>query len=422
MKELNNKKKSIKICSKFYINNNVTTDKQSISDGFNSFFVNIGPTLASKIPNDHRSPTFYMKDRNVQSMLIVPVFEDEVKSIIKNLKINSPGWDSISAVVLKSTHDNVIRPLTYILNLSMTKGVFPNEMKLAKVIPLFKSGDMMSFSNYRPVSVLPLFSKIFERIMYTRLLSFINKHKVLYSFQFGFRANHSPDLALIYLVDKISRALEEGEYVLGLFLDFSKAFDTVNHEILFTKLESYGVRGVALTWFRSYLTSRTQYVEYNGSSSSYKNITCGVPQGSILGPLLFLLYINDLAGVSKKFFSIFFADDSNLFLSGKTPDALINEMNEEIVHVTEWLRANKLSLNLKKTHFIIFRRPRTKVKLDSELIIDGVKINSVCNTKFLGVMIDQRLNFFDHIQYIKGKVSRGVGFYISAESTLNKQH
>ena len=143
----------------------------------------------------------------------------------------------------------------------------------------------MLFSNYRPVSVLPMFSRIFERIMYNQLLSFINKHKLLYTHQFGFRINHAPELALLCLADKISDALANGEYVLGLFLDFSKAFDTVNQEILFSKLEFLGIRCVCLQWFRSYLSKREQYVVYNDILSSKQRITCGVPQGSILGPL-----------------------------------------------------------------------------------------------------------------------------------------
>ena len=285
--------------------------------------------------------------------------------------------------MVKKTYSSFIEPITHILNISITEGVFPNELKIAKVIPLFKSGDTMIFSNYRPVSVLPVFSKILERLMYNRLLGFINKHKILYMYQFGFRADHSPNLALLLLVDKLSNALEKGEYVLGLFLDFSKAFDTVNHTILFTKLEHYGIRGVAMNMFKSYLSNRHQYVVYNDTKSENRVITCGVPQGSILGPLLFLLYINDLADVSSVLFSLLFADDSNMFLTGNDPNELIRIMNTEIVKVVDWLRVNKLSLNLKKTHFILFRQQqRSKITISEELIIDQVNIEMKDSTKF----------------------------------------
>ena len=231
-------------------------------------------------------------------------------------------------------------------------GVFHSELKLAKVIPLYEANDPMAFSNYRPVSVLPVFSKILERIMYNQLLPFINKHKLLYAYQFGFRINHAPELALLCLVDTVSDALENGEYVLGLFIDFSKAFDTINHEILFAKLEFLGIRGICLQWFRSYLSNREQYAVYNDALSSRQRITCG--------PLLFLLYINDLANASDAIYSLLFADDSNMFITGKNPDDLVIKMNAEIVKVVDWLQINKLSFNLKKTHFIIFKKSRQK--------------------------------------------------------------
>ena len=421
IKEVINKNKSNTKFSRFLIDGQVTTDKNSISNGFNSFFTNVGPSLANKIPSDSRSPSAFLKNPVSNCMYMDNVLEEEVANVIKNLKEGSCGWDDISASVVKTTYRSFLEPLTHILNISITKGVFPNELKIAKVIPLFKSGDSMMFSNYRPVSVLPVFSKILERLIYTRLLSFIKEHHILYIYQFGFRSAHSPELALLFLVDKLSDALEKGDYVLGLFLDFSKAFDTVNHNILFQKLEHYGIRGVALDMFKNYLSNRYQYVVYDNTKSNNMNITCGVPQGSILGPLLFLIYINDLAQVSTILFALLFADDSNIFITGKDPNDLIRSMNSEIVKVVDWLRVNKLSLNLKKTHFILFRKQRAKVNIYEELLVDNVKIEMKDSTKFLGVMIDKFLDFNYHIQYIKGKISRGLGIIFKCRRLFNKK-
>ena len=215
--------------------------------------------------------------------------------------------------------------------------------------------------------------------------------------------------------------LHNGDYILGLFLDFSKAFDTVNHKILLEKMEYYGFRGVALEWFRNYLADRKQYVEYDSCISSNRTISCGVPQGSILGPLLFLLYINDLGNVSEKIFSLFFADDSNLFLAGKNPDNLIAEMNIEMKSITEWLIINRLSLNIDKSHFMIFRTRNKSIVVNNDLIINGVQISQVKKTKFLGVHIDSTLSWRDHINYIKGKIARSLGAMVKARKVFHQE-
>ena len=227
MKDVISKHKFTSPCSRFYVNDskNITNDKKDIPENFNSFCINVGPNLAKKMSPTSQSPTNFMT-RNCNSMVVLPVNRSEIIDIIKNLKHSSPGGDAISANVVKVTYPCFIEPLGHIMNLSITQSIFMKELKLAKVRPLYKASDPMVFSNYRPVSVLPLFSKIHEHLMYTRLLSFINKHKLLYSYQFGFRRGHSPDLALICLVDRISNALGDGECTLGLFLDVSKAFDT----------------------------------------------------------------------------------------------------------------------------------------------------------------------------------------------------
>ena len=419
IKDVINKKKSSTIPKSFRIGNDIVTDRKRISEKFNKFFTNIGKDLAKKIPRVQRDPLSYLTSEYQESIFLEPVIETEVERIITTLKNASPGFDGIHSKIIKSTYKCYIKPLTHVLNLSLSQGFFPNQMKIARVVPLHKNGDHSNVSNYRPVSILPLFSKIMERLMYDRLVSFINKHNILYKFQFGFRNKHSTNMALIVLIDKIVSAIDKGEVVIGIFLDLKKAFDTVNHNILLQKLHKLGIRGVAHKWLSDYLCNRQQFVSFDGVDSKYEKIICGVPQGSILGPLLFLLYVNDMANVSDLLVPIVFADDTNIFLSGKNVNETINIFNIELCNVIEWLSANQLSLNIAKTHYMVFKSSMRKIEQNANLTINNHLLEKVTQTKFIGVTLDSSVNWTNHIQTIRNKVSRGLGIIIKAKKVFN---
>ena len=225
-----------------------------------------------------------------------------------------------------------------------------------------------------------------------------------------FRQKHSTIHALLNFVDKVALSMDDHSHLIGIFLDFSKAFDTINHDILLDKLSHYGIRGIALEWFRSYLQNRKQYVYLNDHSSSLKEINCGVPQGSILGPLLFIVYINDFHRSSDILSFILFADDSNVFFAHKNPYTLVQIINLELQKLTQWIRANKLSLNLQKTKYMIFSN--TIEALPADIILDDSPLECVSQITFLGITVDNKLSWKPHVLNVCKTLSRNIGIII----------
>ena len=417
IKSIMNKRKYTPISNKFKDNDKIISDGNIIANKFNNFFINVGKTLTKTIPRSNKIPLDYITNGNINKFYFSPVTENEVRNILGMIKDSAAGWDELKAFIMKQIKEVIVTPLVHICNLSFTTGIFPDELKIANVVPIFKSGDDMVFSNYRPVSILPMFSKLLEWLAYNRLVEFINDNKLLYDFQFGFQRGKSTQLAVMMLVDKITEALDNKECVVGIFLDFSKAFDTVDHDILLLKLEKYGIHGTELQWLKDYLSNRRQYVTYGNHKSSFVTITCGVPQCSILGPLLFFIYINDLSSVSEYCFSLLFADDTNMFHTGTDIKVVCNEVSEDLKNVHEWLNCNKLSLNIRKTHYMIFT-PRNKIVDDINVKFCDNVIERVYVTKFLGVQIDSQLTWKTHIEYTCKKLSKSVGIISKARKKL----
>ena len=248
-----------------------------------------------------------------------PTDEEEIFKIINGMKPKkSAGHDGLSSIYLKLFIYEIVRPLTIIINKSLVTGIVPDLMKLAKVIPIYKSKNKKLFSNYRPISLLPVLSKVLEKVVHKRLYSFMSKKQIFFESQYGFRDKHSTTDAITELCSNILYGFDKKESTLAVFLDLSKAFDTIDHKILLNKLEYYGIHGTPLQWFKSYLSNRKQFVEYNKFNSKICTIDCGVPQGSVLGPLLFILYTNDLPKCINKSKSILFADDTTQRISQTT--------------------------------------------------------------------------------------------------------
>jgi hypothetical protein len=399
------------------INNREVTAEIDMAEEFNTYFTTVAAELESNIPPSDICPLTNVSCNVPHSFFIYAVNVNEISNLILKLKKTSGNINTLPVKILIKVRDILSPPIANLINKSFSAGIFPSLLKCATVTPVFKSGNPMMCESYRPISVLPTISKIFERAMYSRLIKFIDKHSLISNCQFGFRKGKSTAEAVLRFVNYIYDSLNCKKHSLSIFIDLKKAYDTVNHTILLNKLQRYGIRGLPQSWFKSYLSDRKQNVKIGISHSSVRTVKFGVPQGSILAPLLFLVYINDLPALSKLFSCILFADDTTLSLCDESYLNLITTTNTELEKINQWTVSNRLSLNINKTAAMIFsNRPHDQHELN--ILLNNEKVTVYPHFKFLGIDIDNKLKFNYHITSICNKLSKSIGIIYKLKQCL----
>lgn len=403
------------------IDGKVLTNPLEIATSLNKHFVEKGPNLAKKLPNLNKDVLQYMGPRNATDMSFETILESQVLTIIDANKKVSTGSDNIPVILLQWASHLIAKLLANIFNGLVELGVYPDDLKIAKVTPLHKNGDKSDVDNFRPISVLTQINKVFEKLIHVRLMDFINQHKILKNYQFGFRKGHNTAHGINHLNEQILKNLEKKKVCAMLFIDLKSAFDTVDPTILIKKLDHYGIRGNVLSLLASYLSGRKQYIKSGDIESSLLPLLCGVPQGSVLGPLLFILYINDISNNSS-FERSLYADDAAMLLADTKLKLLKRSVNRELSHLHEWLIVNKLTLNLSKTKYMLvanINKITYKDRKKFKLTIGKYTLHEVEKIKYLGVILDNNLNWIPHIDYLVTKLSQVAGVLFKVRNHLS---
>ena len=415
---LNKRSKTTNIESLKDDKGNNIVDKQEIAETMNKFFCSIGKDLAKNVkekPNTLLSGD-YQINKEGKTFRFGAVTEQNIGDAIGKIKTaKSFGHDNVSSYFLKLALPFISGSLAHLFNIAIETSTFPDSWKIARVTPIYKVGEKCERSNYRPISVLPVIARLFEKLVFDQLYQYLDENGFLSPDQSGFRALHSTVTSLLKCTDDWYSGLDTGQMTGLIFIDLKKAFDTVDHEILCQKLYLYGVQDRELAWFKSYLSNRKQFARANGADSKIEEIDIGVPQESCLGPLLFLVYINNLSLVIKNSKTSVYADDTSIYCCSKDVPQLNREINEDLEQLDEWLMGNKLSLNVAKTHSMLIATQQkhkslaySDIRFDPKIREKEIEIRS--KAKYLGVQIDDNLNWKEHIRAVSAKVSRAVGF------------
>jgi Reverse transcriptase (RNA-dependent DNA polymerase) len=386
----------------------ITSEKTTITENFNEYFTTIADKISSKLPNIPRQQ-LEPPLQPAEQKILYSTTEDEVKSTIKELKnTTSVGQDNISTKILKECINIISPPLTELINQSLNEGLFPNQLKIAKIIPIFKAGDRTLIENYRPIALLSVISKIYEKIVRTRLLKYLDEKNIINMHQYGFRKKSNTETALFDLINRIQCLIQKKRKTGIVFYDLRKAFDTVNIEILLTILQNIGLNGSDLAWFRSYLCGRSQFVRVGEVNSSSRLVTSSVPQGSVLGPILFLLYVNQVQHLELEGDAQLYADDIAVIYEGVSYEDVKNKIQHDFTKIFEWTASMKLSINFEKTNIMLMKQD---LEIDQPLIFNNCKINFVKKFKYLGIDLDCRLNFIPYLDKLRSKLSKIAGLF-----------
>lgn len=404
-------------------------DPTEIANTFNNFFVNVASKIKEPVTNcnhDRLKEFCQSKLPENNKFNISNIEKEKVLKYLSNVDVSkATGTDNIGPRLLKLAAPYIADDITFICNHSINNSTFPTKWKEAKVSPLYKNGPHDDINNYRPISILPILSKVLEKHVHDCLSSYLHEHNLLHKTQSGFRSQHSCESALVHMIDSWLDAMDNGKMVGVVLVDFKKAFDLVDHQILLSKLELYGIDNQTLIWFNTYLTHRQQQVSVNNSRSDFEPVTCGVPQGSILGPLLFLLFINDLPLYTANVSTDMYADDTTLYDIQNSQETIEQNLQLALNQLRIWCKNNGMLLNSAKTKVMLVTTNQKRQRLNNanlKLHYMDESLHMVSSEKILGVFVDNNLMWSDHVKHITKKISSNIWLLSKIKHFLSQAH